>query len=93
MTAYTLKVHQVGLLSTWLIDNKTIFQVQVRNLDQDTTYYVWANGERGEFTTNKKGHGHFHFTIEEEDEFPFEGNIAIRTENNPGPNMVLYRQP
>ena len=71
-------------------DTKTIIEIQVRNLDPNITYYVFSNGLRGEFITNKKGHGHFHFTLPLEEEFS--GWIVILTQDTFDPTKrVLYR--
>ena len=104
--AYTGGPDQPEDASGWVIlnldaNNNLIVQIQVRNLNPNTEYWVWSEGEQDSFWTNTKGHGHFHFSrpyneYEEKDDIVGDGLvwIAIRTEDHhESHNKVLQYTP
>lgn len=70
-------------------DVTTVVQIQVRNAAPNFTYWVRSNGEdRGSFTTNKKGNGHFHLNLAATD-LELGVELTVRSGPNKGAK-VLY---
>ncbi len=63
--------------------------IQVRDLDANTTYWVYGGGSRGSFTTNAKGHGSWTGSWDFAAP-PSNSRIRIRTADATGFNRVLW---
>lgn len=74
----------------FVIINKTptgatevVIQIQIRNAADHWSYTVYSGGDLlGSFTTNKKGHGHFHCNLPEDTLGPYI-NIWNHVKNDP----------